>query len=89
MDIQTLVLWLIIGGVAGFLAGMIMKSGGLALTGNTIVDNIITGIIGAVIGGWLLGGLGLSIGAGIVGAIINAVIGAVILIFGLRLLRRA
>lgn len=89
MDLQTLVLWLIIGGVAGFLAGRIMKSGGLALTGNAIVDDIITGVIGAFIGGWLLGNLGVSIGAGIVGAIINAVIGAIILIFGLRLLRRA
>jgi uncharacterized membrane protein YeaQ/YmgE (transglycosylase-associated protein family) len=89
MTLQALILWLIIGGIAGFLAGNIMKSGGLALTGNAIVDNIITGIVGAFIGGWLLGAMGVSIGGGIIAAILNALIGAILLIFGLRLLRRA
>jgi uncharacterized membrane protein YeaQ/YmgE (transglycosylase-associated protein family) len=89
MDVQTIVLWIIIGGIAGILASQIMKGGGLALTGNPLVNDIITGIVGAFIGGWVLGALGISIGGGIVAAIINALIGAIILIFGLRVLRRA
>jgi uncharacterized membrane protein YeaQ/YmgE (transglycosylase-associated protein family) len=88
MSLESLVIWLVVGGVAGLLAGMIMKSGGLRLTGNNIVDTIITGIIGAIIGGFLLGALGVSIGGGLVGAIISAVIGAVVLIFGLRVLNK-
>ncbi len=88
MSLESLIIWLVVGGVAGLLAGLIMKSGGLSLTGNNIVDTIITGIIGAIIGGFLLGALGVSIGGGLVGAIISAVIGAVVLIFGLRVLNR-
>ena len=88
MALDSLIIWLIVGGVAGWLAGMVMKGGGLALTGNAIIDNIITGIIGALIGGWLLSTLGVFIAGGLVGAIINALIGAIILIFGLRLIRR-
>lgn len=88
MALESLILWLIVGGVAGWLAGVIMKGGGLRLTGNQLVDDIITGIIGAFIGGWLLGTLGIFTGYGIIGAIISALIGACILIFGLRMIRR-
>lgn len=88
MSLESIVIWLIVGGIAGFLADMIMKSGGLKLTGNGTVDTILTGIIGAVIGGWLLGALGVSFGGGLVGSIISAVIGAVVLIFGLRQLNK-
>ncbi len=88
MSLETLIVWLIVGGVAGWLATLIMKSGGLRLTGNHLADTIITGIIGAFLGGWLLGALGVSIGSGIVGAIISALIGAIVLIFGLGLLKR-
>ncbi len=88
MSLETLIIWLIVGGVAGWLASLIMKRGGLNLTGNHIVDTIITGIIGAFVGGWLLGVLGVSIGGGLVGAIISALIGAIVFIFGLGLLRR-
>ena len=88
MALEALIIWLVVGAIAGWLAGQIMKSGGLALTGNALVDTIITGIIGAFIGGWLLGVLGISIGGGIIGSIISAAIGAVVLIFGLRLLKR-
>ena len=88
MSLESIVIWLIVGGVAGWLASQIMKSGGLGLTGNHVADTIITGIIGAFVGGWLLGVLGVSIGGGLVGSIISAVIGAVVLIFGLGLLRR-
>ena len=88
MGLESLIIWLIVGGVAGWIASQIMKGGGLALTGNPLVDNIITGIIGAFVGGWLLSTLGISIGGGLVGSIINAVIGAMLFIFGLGLIKR-
>ena len=70
-------LWfLIIGAVAGFLAGKIMKGGGFGLLGNLIV-----GIIGAVLGGWLFGVLGISVSEGMIGSLITAVVGAVVLLF--------
>ena len=53
MALESLIIWLIVGAVAGWLASQIMKRGGLALTGNALVDSIITGIIGAFVGGWL------------------------------------
>lgn len=68
-------LWLIIGAIAGWLAGQIVKGYGLGLVGNIVV-----GIVGAVIAGWLLPMIGLVIGGGILAAIVNAVIGAVILL---------
>jgi uncharacterized membrane protein YeaQ/YmgE (transglycosylase-associated protein family) len=84
IDPQTLIIWLIIGAVAGWLAGQIMTGGGFGLVGNIIV-----GIIGALVGGWLLPRLGVYIGGGVVGAIINAAIGAIIVLFVISLVRRA
>jgi uncharacterized membrane protein YeaQ/YmgE (transglycosylase-associated protein family) len=79
-----IIAWLVIGAIAGFLAGKIVEGGGFGL----IVD-IIVGIVGAVIGGYLAGALGISIGGGFISSIIVAVIGAVILLFVLRLIKRA
>jgi len=73
--IESLIVWLVIGAVAGWLAGLIVKGYGLGLVGNIVV-----GIIGAVIAGWLLPRVGFVLVGGIVAAIINAVIGAVILL---------
>ena len=84
MDAQALITWLIVGGVAGWLAGMVVKGSGYGLIGDIIV-----GIVGALIAGWLLPQVGIAIGGGIVGAIINAFIGAVILLIVLRLIKRA
>jgi len=84
MDAQTLIIWLIVGAVAGWLAGMVVKGGGYGLIGDIIV-----GIAGAFIAGWLLPRVGIVIGGGIIAAIINAFIGAVILLLLLRLIRRA
>jgi uncharacterized membrane protein YeaQ/YmgE (transglycosylase-associated protein family) len=84
MDAQSLIIWLIVGAVAGWLAGMVVAGGGFGLIGDIIV-----GIVGALIAGWLLPQLGLVIGGGFIGAIINAFIGAVILLIILRLIRRA
>ncbi len=83
MALEALIVLLIVGAIAGWLAGVIMKGYGFGLLGNIIV-----GIIGAVIGGWLLPRLGIVIGGGIVGSIINATIGAVILLFLIGLVRR-
>lgn len=83
MDIQTLLIILAIGAVAGWLAGIIMKGGGYGLLGDIII-----GIIGAFIGGFLFGLLGISAG-GLIGQIITATAGAVVLIFVLRLVKKA
>jgi len=82
MDTQSLILFLVIGLVAGWLAGRIMKGGGYGLVGDLIV-----GVIGSFIGGWLFGVLGISIG-GILGSLVAAVVGALVLLFLLRLIRR-
>jgi uncharacterized membrane protein YeaQ/YmgE (transglycosylase-associated protein family) len=84
MDAQALIIWLIVGAVAGWLAGMVVKGGGYGLIGDIIV-----GIVGAFIAGWLLPQIGILIGGGIIAAIINAFIGAVILLIILRLVARA
>ena len=79
-----LIAWLIIGVVAGWLAGMLVKGGGFGLIGDIVV-----GVIGAFIGGWLAGVLHIHIGSGMISSIITATIGAVLLISILRLVRRA
>ena len=79
-----IIAWLIIGAIAGWLAGVLVKGGGFGL----IVD-IIVGIVGAFIGGWLAGLLGIHIGSGIISSIITAIVGAVILLFIIRLVKRA
>ncbi|MGQ0658600.1 MAG: GlsB/YeaQ/YmgE family stress response membrane protein [Chromatiales bacterium] len=83
MDITSLIIFLVIGAVAGWLAGMIMKGGGFGLPGNIIV-----GIIGAMIGGYLFGFLGITAG-GVIGSIVTATVGAIVLLYLLRLLKRA
>jgi uncharacterized membrane protein YeaQ/YmgE (transglycosylase-associated protein family) len=84
MDVQGIIIWIIVGAIAGWLAGMVVKGGGFGLIGDIIV-----GIVGAVIAGWLLPQLGIVIGSGIIAAIIDAFIGAVILLIILRLIKRA
>jgi uncharacterized membrane protein YeaQ/YmgE (transglycosylase-associated protein family) len=83
MDLESIIIWLIVGAIAGWLAGMVVKGGGYGLIGDIVV-----GIIGAVIAGWLLPRLGIYIGTGFVASIIDAFIGAVILLLVLRLLKR-
>jgi uncharacterized membrane protein YeaQ/YmgE (transglycosylase-associated protein family) len=69
---------------SGWLAGKIVEGAGFGL----IVD-IIVGVVGAFIGGWLASVLGINIGGGLIGSLIVAVVGAVILLFVLRLIKRA
>lgn len=80
----SLIWFLIVGLIAGWLAGRVMRGGGYGVIGDMIV-----GVIGALLGGWLFGRLGISIGGGLIGAIITAFVGAVIFVALLRLLRRA
>jgi len=84
MDVQGLIIWLIVGAIAGWLAGKVVKGGGFGLIGDIVV-----GIVGAVIAGWLLPQIGIVIGGGLIAAIINAFIGAVILLIIIRLVKRA
>jgi uncharacterized membrane protein YeaQ/YmgE (transglycosylase-associated protein family) len=83
MGIEAIIIWLIVGAIAGWLAGQIVKGIGFGLIGNIVV-----GIVGAIIAGWLLPKLGIVIGGGIIASIINAVIGAVILLVIIGLVRR-
>jgi uncharacterized membrane protein YeaQ/YmgE (transglycosylase-associated protein family) len=81
---NSLIWFLIIGAIAGWLAGLLMKGGGFGLLGDIIV-----GIIGAFLGGWLFGKLGVSFGGGLAGSLLVAFLGAVILLFLVRLIKRA
>lgn len=84
MGIESLLVLLLVGAVAGWLAGQIVKGYGFGLLGNIVV-----GIIGAFVAGFLFPRLGLGLGGGIVAAIIHATIGAVILLFVIKLVKRA
>jgi uncharacterized membrane protein YeaQ/YmgE (transglycosylase-associated protein family) len=83
MTVEGLIWFLLIGLIAGWLAGKVMRGGGYGVVGDMIV-----GVIGALVGGWLFGILGISAG-GLIGSIITAFVGAVLLILLLRLIRRA
>ena len=76
--------WIVVGLIAGWLAGQVMKGGGYG----TIID-IILGLVGGVVGGWLFGQLGIWPGGGIIGSLIVAFVGAVILVGITRLIKRA
>ena len=73
---------IIVGGVAGFLAGLLMKKG------YGLIINIILGIVGAFVGNWLFGVLKVSIGSGVISDIITAVIGSVVILFVAGLLKK-
>ena len=84
MTVEALLVILIVGAVAGWLAGLIVRGMGFGLIGNIVV-----GIVGAFIAGWLLPRIGIVIGGGMIASIINATIGAVVLLVILGLIRRA
>jgi uncharacterized membrane protein YeaQ/YmgE (transglycosylase-associated protein family) len=84
MTLELLLIWLLIGAIAGWLAGTVVRGGGFGLPGDIIV-----GIVGAVIGGWLFGQLGILVAAGILGAILSATVGAIVLLLVIKVLRRA
>jgi uncharacterized membrane protein YeaQ/YmgE (transglycosylase-associated protein family) len=82
MSGESILVILLVGLVAGWLAGQLVRGSGFGLVGDIII-----GIIGAFIGDWLLPQLGLHFSAGILGAIIDATIGAILLLLVLRLIR--
>jgi uncharacterized membrane protein YeaQ/YmgE (transglycosylase-associated protein family) len=82
MDIQSLLVLLLIGAIAGWLAGTLVKGYGFGLIGNIVI-----GVIGAFIGAWLMPQLGFGM-AGIVGQIVSATIGAIVLLLLIGLVRR-
>jgi uncharacterized membrane protein YeaQ/YmgE (transglycosylase-associated protein family) len=79
-----LLTWIVVGLIAGWLAGQVMKGGGYGV----LVD-ILLGIVGGIVGGWLFGTLGIWPRGGIIGAILVAFVGAVILVALSRLLKKA
>ena len=83
MDPQALIIWLIIGAVAGWLAGQVMSGGGFGLVGDIVI-----GILGAIVAGYLFPRLGWDLGGGVLASIIAAAIGACVLLFVARLVRR-
>lgn len=84
MTAETLIIWIIVGAVAGWLAGLVVRGFGFGLLGNIIV-----GILGAILGGWLFGAVGFAFMPGIINTIITAFIGAVILLLIVRVIKRA
>lgn len=84
MSLEIVLIWVLVGAIAGWLAGLVVRGFGFGLLGNIII-----GILGAILGGWLLGMAGVSFGAGILGAIVTAFIGAVVLLLLVRVIKRA
>ena len=84
MGVESLLVFIIIGAIAGWLAGLIVSGFGFGLIGNIIV-----GIVGAFIAGWLFPRIGFAIGGGIIASIIHATIGAIILLVLVKVLKRA
>jgi uncharacterized membrane protein YeaQ/YmgE (transglycosylase-associated protein family) len=75
--------WIIIGVIAGWLAGKLMRGGGFGF-----LINLLVGIVGAVIGGWVFGLLGIATG-GIIGSLVTALVGAILLLWIISLFKRA
>lgn len=81
---SSLLWFIIVGIVAGFLAGKLMKGKGFG-----ILINLLVGVAGALLGGWLFGQLGLSFGGGVIGSLITAFLGAIILLFVISLIKKS
>lgn len=83
MTLESLLVFLLIGAVAGWLAGVLVKGYGFG-----IVGNILVGILGAFIAGLIFPALNISLGGGVLGAIVHATLGAVVLLLVIRLVKR-
>jgi uncharacterized membrane protein YeaQ/YmgE (transglycosylase-associated protein family) len=73
---------IVVGAIAGWLSGLIMKGAGFGLLGNIVV-----GVVGAIVGSWIFSFFGISAGGGMMGSIITALAGAVVLLWVARLLK--
>jgi uncharacterized membrane protein YeaQ/YmgE (transglycosylase-associated protein family) len=74
---------IIVGLIAGWLAGQVMKGGGYG-----ILMDVVLGLLGGIIGGWLFGALGIWPGGGLVGSILVSFVGAIVLVGLTRMIRR-
>ena len=79
---QGIIWWIVVGLIAGWAAGRIMKGGGYG-----VIADIVLGILGGIVGGWVVGLLGLG-GGGLLWSVLVAILGAVILIGVTRLIKR-
>ena len=84
MGTESIIATVLIGAIAGWLAGLIMKG-----SGNGLIINAVVGIVGAFVGSYLFGLIGFSVGSGLLGAIITATAGAVVLLFIFGILRKS
>jgi uncharacterized membrane protein YeaQ/YmgE (transglycosylase-associated protein family) len=84
MTVESLLIFLLIGAIAGWLAGVLVKGYGFGLVGNIVV-----GIVGAFLAGLLFPAIGLGFGGGILGSILYATLGAVVLLLIIRIFKRA
>ena len=84
MEGESLIIWVIVGAVAGWLTGTLMKGGGFGLVGDIII-----GVLGGFIGGWLAGILGIHVGSGLPASVLTATAGACLFIMALRALKAA
>jgi len=80
---MNFIYFIIIGAIAGWLAGKIMKGGGFGL-----IMNMVLGIIGGVVGGWVFSLLGLSTDGGTIGSLVTSVAGAVLILYVGRLIKK-
>ena len=83
VELDVLLLTILVGLAAGYLAGVVLKGRGFGLLGNIVV-----GVVGAVLGSFLLKSVGIVIAGGLLGALINAFIGAVVFLLLLAFVRR-
>lgn len=79
---MSFVIWIIVGGIGGWLAGLLVKGGGFGLIGNALL-----GIVGAAVAGYVLPLVGLMLFSGLIGAIINAAIGAGLVLVAIRVIK--
>jgi len=84
MTLNSIIVWIIVGGIAGTIADWLVSGINVGCLGTVII-----GIIGAFVGAWLLSLLNISIGSGLLNEILTAAVGAIVLLLGLRVLRRA
>jgi uncharacterized membrane protein YeaQ/YmgE (transglycosylase-associated protein family) len=82
--VSMILWWIIVGLIAGWAAGKIMRGGGYGAA-----MDIVLGVVGAIVGGWIFNALGIYPGAGLIGSILVAIIGAMFLIWLSRLLKKA
>ncbi len=80
----SLLIYVAIGAVAGWLAGNMLEGGGYGPVGNIIV-----GIIGSLVGGFILGLVGILLPGGLIGSIFTATMGAILFLYAIRFVRRA